>query len=116
MKNLQKPSKKIRKGDKVIVIAGNFRGNTGNVISTDGLQAVVEGLNLRKRHMKKQGDKPGQIVQREYPIHISNLKPCTSDGRPVKLHVRENDQHERQLCYKEGDKEVVYRTIKNHKQ
>ena len=116
MKNNQNPNKTIRKGDKVRVNAGNFRGLSGKVISTDGYRAVVEGLNIRKRHTKGQRDKPGQIIQREYPIHISNLQPCTAEGIPVKLYVRQNEKNGRQLCYKVGEKEVLYRAIKHHKQ
>jgi large subunit ribosomal protein L24 len=108
-------SKKIRKGDKVIAIAGNSRGMTGTVLSRSGDKVVVQGLNIRKRHMKGQGDSKGQILQIEKPINISNLKVCTEDGKPVKLHVRIDDQGERQLYYKDGSQEVLFRTVKTNK-
>ncbi len=112
MKAQQKPSKRIKKGDKVIVIAGNYRTMQGTVISTDGLSATVEGINIRKRHVKRQGDTPGRIVQREYPINVSNLQPCTEEGKRVKLHVRTNEEGARQLYYTDGDQEILYRAIK----
>jgi large subunit ribosomal protein L24 len=107
-----KVSKKIRKGDKVIAIAGNYRGKSGTVLSCDGEKVVVQGLNVRKRHMKGQRDRPGQIMQIEKPIHISNLKLCTADGRPVKLRMRIDDAGERQLYYKDGAEDVLYRAVK----
>jgi large subunit ribosomal protein L24 len=107
-----KTSKKIRKGDKVIAISGNYRGKTGTVLSCSGDKVVVQGLNVRKRHMKGQRDRPGQILQIEKPINISNLKLCTADGMPVKLRVRTDDAGERQLYYKDGAEEVLYRAVK----
>lgn len=104
-------SKKIRKGDKVIAISGNSRGLTGTVISCRGEKVIVEGLNVRKRHVKGRGDRPGEIIKLEKPIHISNLKVCTAENQPVRLHVREEDG-KRQLYYKDGAKEVVYRAVK----
>lgn len=107
-----KVSKKIRKGDKVIAIAGNYRGKSGTVLSCNGEKVVVQGLNVRKRHMKGQRDRAGQIMQIEKPIHISNLKLCTADGRPVKLRMRTDDAGERQLYYKDGAEDVLYRAVK----
>ena len=46
-------SKKIRKGDTVIVLAGNERGRTGKVMSRKGDMAIIQGLNLRKKTVKK---------------------------------------------------------------
>lgn len=105
-------SKKMRKGDKVMAIAGNHRGMTGTVMSCRGEKVIVQGLNVRKRHTKGSGDKKGQIIQLEKPIHISNLRICTADDQPVKLHVRSNDEGERELYYKKGSKEVLYRAVK----
>lgn len=113
----QKPvkSKKMRKGDKVVAIAGNYKGMTGTVLSCLGERVIVQGLNVRKRHMKKQGNQKGQIVQLEKPIHISNLKVCAENDQPVKLHVRSNAEGERELFYKNGDKETLYRAVKKSK-
>lgn len=107
-----KVHKKIRKGDKVIAIAGNYRGMTGTVLSCMGEKVVVQGLNVRKRHMKGRGDQKGQIIQLEKPIHISNLKVCTENDKPIKLHMRINDQGTRELYYNDGAQNVLYRAIK----
>ena len=113
MLNTAKKSKKIRKGDKVLAIAGNCRGQTGNVIRCDGDKILVQGLNVRKKHVKKSQENPqGGIIDLEKPIHVSNLKVCLDDGQPINLKVRKNDKGERELHYKQGDKNVVYRSLK----
>jgi large subunit ribosomal protein L24 len=66
---------KIKKGDLVKVIAGKDKGRTGKVLRI--LRAknriLVEGLNLCKRHQKPTAEQPGQIVEKEAPLHISNV-------------------------------------------
>ena len=60
---------KIRKGDDVVVIAGKDKGKRGTVLRRlDDEQLVVEGVNRVKKHTK-----PGGIVEKEMPIHISNI-------------------------------------------
>ena len=77
----------IKKGDNVIVLTGSSKGKTGKVhevLREHGL-AVVEGLNLRKRHerARKSGQK-GQIIERAMPIHLSNIA-LVEDGKPIRL-------------------------------
>ncbi len=67
---------KIRKGDKVQVLAGRDKGKRGEVLRVipDEDRALVQGVNVVKRHEKPQGmSKPGGIVEKEAPIHLSNL-------------------------------------------
>ena len=68
--------RKIKAGDEVVVIAGNHRGNRGKVLQvmpTNG-RVIVEGVNKRKHHEKKTQEQPeGAIVERENPIHMSNI-------------------------------------------
>lgn len=66
-----------RKGDTVVCITGDEKGKKGKVLAVYPAKgrALVEGLNLAKRHMRKSQDNPkGGIVQKEAPIHISNLR------------------------------------------
>ena len=108
-------SKRIRKGDKVIAIAGNDRGQIGTVLNVLGPKVVVQGLNVRKKHVKKsQANPQGGIIELEKPIHVSNVKLVGNDDKPVKLrvNVRHDDQKTRQLVYQSGGEEVVHRTIK----
>jgi len=73
---LNQSTKKIRKGDRVIAISGNSKGLIGIVQSSSGDRVIVQGLNLRKKHIKKnaQTATSGRIIEMEEPIHISNLK------------------------------------------
>lgn len=65
----------IKKGDKVIVIAGANKGATGSVLEVFPVKnrAVVEGVNLKKKHTKPTNDNPGGINEIAAPIHLSNL-------------------------------------------
>jgi large subunit ribosomal protein L24 len=77
----------IRKGDTVIVTAGNDRGVTGAILRViPGEQrVVVQGVNIRAKHLKqRQANQPGGIVRREMPIHISNVSPV-ADGKPTRV-------------------------------
>ena len=62
-------------GDKVVVISGSSKGKTGKItqILRDENRVVVEGVNIRKKHLKPNGQKEGSIVDREAPIHASNV-------------------------------------------
>lgn len=80
---------KIKKGDAVLVISGNYKGKKGKVreVITDDKRIVVEGINLRKVHTKprKQGE-PGGILEKELPIAVSNVKlVCPSCGEPTRV-------------------------------
>ena len=106
-------SNKIRKGDKVIVLSGNDRGQTGNVLHVWGEKVVVRGINIRKKHVKRSEANPkGGIVEIEKPIHVSNISVCTEDNRPVKLRVRTNKSGERELYYILDGKDVLHRSLK----
>lgn len=68
--------KQIKAGDDVVVIAGNHRGDRGKVIQVHPREGriIVEGINKRKHHERKTDDNPeGAIVERENPIHLSNV-------------------------------------------
>jgi len=67
---------RIKKGDTVQVISGNERGKTGKVlmVSPESNRVIVEGVNFVKRHTKPSQQNPqGGIVEKEAPIHISNV-------------------------------------------
>ncbi|MEC8044215.1 MAG: 50S ribosomal protein L24 [Verrucomicrobiota bacterium] len=70
-------SKKIRKGDEVIVIAGDHKGKKGKVLQVIRAKnrVLVEGVNMIKKHERKTQDNPqGSISEREASIHYSNIK------------------------------------------
>jgi len=69
-------NKRIKAGDEVVVIAGNFRGDRGKVlqVSPRDQRVLIEGINKRKHHEKKTQENPdGAIVERESPLHLSNV-------------------------------------------
>ena len=79
---------KIKKGDKVVVIAGKDKGKQGDVLQiiTDENRAVVSGINVAKRHTKAQGANEGGIINKNMPIHISNVQlRDPKSGKPTRV-------------------------------
>ncbi len=67
----------VKKNDEVRVITGNHRGETGRVLQVfpEKGRVIVEGVRLIKKHARRSQDQPeGGIIEREGPIHISNVK------------------------------------------
>ncbi len=87
---------RIRKGDRVIVTTGRDKGRQGTVIRVlEDDTVVVENLNMVKKHQKPnpQANSPGGIVQKEAPIHVSNVmvfNPGTKKGDRVGFKVLDN--------------------------
>ncbi|NDG47331.1 MAG: 50S ribosomal protein L24 [Flavobacteriia bacterium] len=82
---------KIKKGDTVRVIAGSNKGAEGSVlsISRETNKAVVEGVNVVKKHNKPNAQNPqGGITEKEAPIHLSNLSLITADGKTTRVGYR----------------------------
>ena len=79
---------KIKTGDRVRVIAGDHKGSEGKVLKlfSDKDKAIVEGVNVVKRHTKPNAQNPqGGILEKEAPIHISNLSLLTNDGETTRV-------------------------------
>jgi large subunit ribosomal protein L24 len=67
-------SKLIKKGTNVKVITGNDKGRTGSVLKVIGDRVVVQGVNIRKKHKKRNSEVPtATITEMEASIHISNV-------------------------------------------
>ncbi len=108
-------SKWIRKGDKVIVIAGNEKGRVGEVLSKLKDRVIVKGVNLRKKHMKRTSQtQAAQIIEIEMSLHVSNVSFVSASEKPIKAKVKLTENG-KQLIYFENDKEVVLRDIKKVK-
>jgi large subunit ribosomal protein L24 len=86
----------IKKGDTVIVIAGNSKGQQGRVLEVirDKDRAIVEGVNMLSKHTKAAKNAPqGGIIKKEGPIHISNLMLVDpSSGKPTRVGRRLSDK------------------------
>ncbi|MGL4348226.1 MAG: 50S ribosomal protein L24 [Chlamydiales bacterium] len=105
-------SKWINKGDKVLVIAGNSKGKTGEVLRKSKDRIVVQGVNLRKKHLKRRdANVTSQIVEMEMPIHISNVTLCNESGVSIKIKTRLTEQG-KERYYQQGKEILVHRTIK----
>jgi large subunit ribosomal protein L24 len=85
---------KIKRDDMVIVTAGKSRGATGRVLKLlrRDSKVIVEKVNLIQRHVKPKGDQPGGTVEKEAPIHISNVALWDSgESRKVRVGWRTLD-------------------------
>lgn len=87
--------KRIKKGDEVVVITGKSKGQRGEVLRIAGDYVVVSNINLIKRHTKPnpQANQPGGIIEREAPVHISNVQlfnPVTGKGERVGVKTLED--------------------------
>ena len=86
---------RIRKGDQVVVISGKDKGKRGDVVRVAGDKVVVSNVNVIKRHTKPnpQAGQPGGVIEREAPIHISNVmlfNPASGKGERVAFKVLED--------------------------
>lgn len=102
--------RRIKKGDEVVVIAGKDKGRQGTVTRVvDSDRVVVEGINFIKRHTKPNPGRgvAGGIVEREAPIHVSNVmlyNPITKKGDRVGFRTLEDG---RKVRYFKSNNEVV---------
>lgn len=96
----------IRKGDTVVVITGRSQdhGKKGRVLAVypKKERLLVEGINIVKRHTKPQrANQQGGIVEKEAPIHISNVLPwCESISKPSKIRMKRLEDGSRVRVYK----------------
>ena len=90
---------KLRKGDKVVVLAGKDKGKEGTISSVDPAagKAVVEGLNIAIRHTRQSQTSQGGRIPQAMPINLSNLAYVDANGKPTRVGFR-----------MEGDKKVRF--------
>lgn len=79
---MSRPKFHVKRGDIVEVISGNHRGASGKILQVIPAksQVIIEGVRLIKKHQRRTQDNPnGAIIQREGPLHISNVRVVTTD-------------------------------------
>ena len=85
---------RVKKGDEVIVVTGKDKGTKGSVlkVSRKKERVLVQGVNMVKRHMRPSAAGPGGIVEKELPIHVSNVALIDpKSGRPTRVGYRTLD-------------------------
>lgn len=97
---------KIKKGDRVIVLAGKDKGKTGDVASvapSEG-RAVVSGINMVQRHQKPQAGSEGGIFAKEAPIQLSNLAIVDpKDGKATRVGFKDVDGKKVRFAKRSGE-------------
>jgi large subunit ribosomal protein L24 len=98
---------RLRKDDTVMVIAGRERGKTGKVLrvlSRTG-RVVIERVNVVKRHTKPRGNSTGGIIEKEAPLHASNVQPlCGRCDKPARVGTKRlADGHAVRVCRRCGE-------------
>ena len=99
------PKMKIKKGDKVIVLSGDDKGKTGEVLKAMPKESkvVVQGVNLVKRHTKPSQTTPGGIISKEAAIHVSNVALVTSEGKPTRVGFKTENGRKVRVARKTGE-------------
>jgi large subunit ribosomal protein L24 len=97
----------VKKGDTVMVTTGKDKTKTGKVLQILSKKngVLVEGLNIVKRHTRAKGNESGGIIEKEAPIHISNvLMYCGKCSKPVRTRVNVLDDGKKaRICVKCGE-------------
>ncbi len=100
----------IKKGDNVIVTAGDHRGDKGKVLVVDveKNRAIVEGVNLVSKHTRPNAKNPqGGILKQEAPVHVSNLKIIDSKGKPTRIGRKLDEKTGKSVRYSKKSGEVI---------
>lgn len=94
---------KIKKGDKVQVLLGKDRGKSGNVerVLNKKNKVAILGVNVYKRHVKKQGTIEGRVIDIVKPIDISNVAlVCSNCGKPTRVGFKVDGDSKVRICRK----------------
>ena len=100
------PKLKIKKGDQVVVLSGDDKGKTGEVVKSMPKESkvVVQGINLVKRHTKPSQTTPGGIVTKEAPINVSNVAIVDpKSGKASKIGYKEVNGNKVRVARKSGE-------------
>lgn len=97
---------KIKKGDRVVVLTGKDKGKTGEVLQVlpSESRAIVQGVNLVRRHTKATAERESGIYTREAPIHVSNVALADpKDGKPTRVGFSVKDGAKQRVAKRSGE-------------
>ena len=99
---------KLKKGDKVVVIAGSNKGKEGIINKILDNKVIVEGVNIVKKHLKpKNNNGTGEIIEMEAPIHVSNVMlsdPKTK--KPTKVKIEKDSKGKKIRISKKSNEKI----------
>ena len=96
---------KLRKGDKVVVLAGKDRGKQGEIaqVMPKTGKAVVEGINMAVRHTRQSQTSQGGRLPKAMPIDLSNLAMLDKNGKPTRVGFKIEDGKKVRVAKTTGD-------------
>jgi len=100
----------VRKGDQVMVIAGESKGKSGEVreVLVNKSRAIVSGVNMMKKHQRPNAKHPkGGIIDMEAPIHLSNLMIIDGSGKPTRIGRKEDEKTGKIVRYSKKTGELI---------
>jgi len=96
---------KLKKGDKVVLLAGKDKGQKGTILSVDPKagKAVVEGVNMAIRHTRQSQQSQGGRIPKPMPIDLSNLAMIDKNGKPTRVGFRTEGDRKVRFAKTTGD-------------
>lgn len=96
---------KLKKGDKVVVLAGKDKGKEGSITSVDPKagKAIVDGINIAIRHVKQSQNAQGGRVPQAMPIQLSNLALLDANGKPTRVGFKMDGDKKVRFAKSTGD-------------
>lgn len=106
---------KFKTGDQVVVIAGKDKGKTGKImrLMREVNKVVVEGVNIRTRHVKKTANRAGEKIQYEAALHASNVMIIDPESKKrSRIGYKKLENGKKQRFYKKSKNEIKDTTVK----
>lgn len=100
---------KIKTGDNVIVISGKNKGTTGKVVQViwhprkEAHYVVIDGVNMRKKHIRSGRHGEGQIIELPGPIHMSNVMFVEKSGKPTRVGYKQEGTTKKRVAKVSGE-------------
>ena len=100
--------KRLKTGDKVVVIAGSNKGKEGKITKILDEKVIVEGVNIVKKHLKpKNNNGNGEIIETEAPIHASNVMLIDNKTKkPTKIKIEKDNKGKKIRISKKSNEKI----------